>query len=289
MAVPRADRAGCGISGAATPMDVTIHLVALPLWLLGTLLVGAITFAAALGPLVVRRHVALERLSTNNEVAGFKFATLGVIYAVLVAFTVIVVWEKFRDAETAVTQEAGALAALYRLSDGLDPDAQARLRAELAGYIRTVVEQDWPEMARGGRSVDATRALTAVYRAVLAYEPSSLRGGAVLAEALDQLDLVTQARRQRLGLATGVVPGVVWLVLFGGAILTIAFTFFFGTENLRAQVWMTAVLALVISTSLLVVVAIDHPFTGSVRVTAEPLEAVLEAFGGGPASGSVVR
>jgi hypothetical protein len=52
---------------------------------------------------------------------------------------------------------------------------------------------------------------------------------------------------------------------------------------------MTAVLALVASTSLLVVVAFDRPFTGSIRAAAEPLEAVLDAFGEGPGSGSVIR
>jgi hypothetical protein len=64
------------------------------------------------GPVLMRHRVGLERLTSNNEIAGFKFATVGVIYAVLLAFAVIVVWEKFRDAETAVLQEAGASATL---------------------------------------------------------------------------------------------------------------------------------------------------------------------------------
>ena len=58
----------------------------------------------------MRYRIGLERLTSNNEIAGFKFATVGVIYAVLLAFAVIVAWEKFSDAETAVIQEAGASA-----------------------------------------------------------------------------------------------------------------------------------------------------------------------------------
>lgn len=270
-------------------MGVTLYLAALPLWASGLLLVGGTTLAAILGPLVVRRYVMVERLSTNNEVAGFKFATLGVIYAVLLAFAVIAVWEKFDAAEDAVTQEASALTSLYRLSEGLDPTARDRLHADLARYVRIVVADDWPAMARGGASRDATRALTELYRAALAHEPSNLRDAALLTEMLDQLNQVTQARRRRLGLASGIVPGVIWLVLFVGAVLTIAFTFFFGTVNLRAQVLMSAMLALAISLSLFVVVSIDHPFTGPVRVTAEALRVVLEDFGEGSASSSVAR
>ena len=43
---------------------------------------------------MVRERVALHKLRANNEVAGFKFATVGVLYAVLLAFAVLVVWEK---------------------------------------------------------------------------------------------------------------------------------------------------------------------------------------------------
>jgi len=270
-------------------MDVTTHFVVLPLWLSGLLLVGGTTLVATFGPMLVRRYVALERLSTNNEVAGAKFQTLGTIYAVLLAFAVITVWEKFHDAEAAVTQEAGAVTALYRLSRSLDPDARARVQGELARYLRIVVADDWPAMARGKRSRDATGALSGIYDAVLADEPSNSRGEAVLAAMLDQLDQVTQARRTRLSLASGIVPGAVWLVLFVGAVLTVVFTFFFGTANLRAQTWMTAMLTLMLAMSLLIVMLLDHPFAGDVRVTAEALERVLEDFGGGPPSGSGAR
>ena len=72
-------RPGYDISGAVAPMDVTTHFVVLPLWLSGLLLVGGTTLVATFGPMLVRRYVALERLSTNNEVAGAKFQTLGTI------------------------------------------------------------------------------------------------------------------------------------------------------------------------------------------------------------------
>lgn len=67
----------------------------------------------------MRRYVTLERLTANNEVAGFKFAVIGVLYAVLLAFAIIVVWEKFTDAGNIVAREAGAATNVYRLSYGM--------------------------------------------------------------------------------------------------------------------------------------------------------------------------
>jgi hypothetical protein len=42
----------------------------------------------------------------------------------------------------------------------------------------------------------------------------------------------------------GIVPGIIWVVLFGGAVVTIGFTLFFGTVNLRAQTMLTGALSL---------------------------------------------
>lgn len=250
----------------------------LPLWISGVLLVGLTSLLAMFGPVMVRRHVTLERLSTNNEVAGFKFATVGVLYAVLLAFVVIIVWEKFSEAEVAVVQEAGAAATIYRLADGMGPESGGRLRESLTGYVRSTIEQDWPAMQQGGSSNAAKRALDATYNTLLTFNPQTLRDAALLTEILNQLDHVTQARRTRLVLASGIVPGILWLVLFGGAILTVAFTFFFGTENLRAQVMMTGMLSALIFLGLLVIIAIDHPFTGTVKVEPHALSLVLEDF-----------
>ncbi|MGA9848682.1 MAG: hypothetical protein WBQ45_13705, partial [Roseiarcus sp.] len=80
--------------------------------------------------------VGVEKLVQNNEIAGFKFATVGVIYAVLLAFAVIVVWEKFSTAENAVDQEAAAVAALLRYAEGKEPAAVA-LRDSVTAYAKT--------------------------------------------------------------------------------------------------------------------------------------------------------
>lgn len=77
-----------------------------PLWILGAIALVA-TLIVMCGTISIRRWIGLERLSSNNEVAGFKFATIGVLYAVLLGFAVIVVWQRFNDAENTVAQEAG--------------------------------------------------------------------------------------------------------------------------------------------------------------------------------------
>ncbi len=73
-----------------------MFLTLLPVWLSGLILVGVPTLLAVGAQVLLRRRLGLERLRSNNEVAGFKFAAVGVLYAVLLAFAVIVVWERFQ-------------------------------------------------------------------------------------------------------------------------------------------------------------------------------------------------
>jgi hypothetical protein len=249
-----------------------------PLWVFAVVLV-VLTALSMCGPYMIRRRVELERLRTNNEVAGFKFATVGVLYAVLLAFAIIVVWQKFDDADSAVAREAGAAANIYRLSYGMGEPSRTSLRDHMSAYLHAVIDGDWPAMAHGGESDAATQALNAIYNTLLADHSADRSGTVVMTEILEELNQVTSARRERLVMSTGVVPGILWLVLFGGAALTISFTFFFGTENVRAQALMTGILSLLILGGLLIIIAVDYPFTGPVRVDPAPLELVLTDFG----------
>ena len=255
-----------------------------PIWLAGLLLVGLTTGLAMLGPFLVRRYVPLETLTANNEVAGFKFAVVGVLYAVLLAFAIVVVWEKFDNADSIVAREAGAATNVYRLSYGVAEAPAAALRARLNAYLAATISDDWPAMEHANESSAARVALDAVYGSILVSLTPQGRDSALVAEILHQLDVITQERRARIAAADGTVPGVIWPVLFGGAAVTVGFTFFFGAQNLPAQSLMTGLLSVVIFSGLLIVVLIDRPFSGAVTVKPDALAKVLAEFGTTPAT-----
>lgn len=260
-----------------------MFLTTLPTWQAAILIVGVPTILAVMGPYIVRRFVRLDQLKANNEIAGFKFATVSVLYAVLLAFVVIVVWQKFNDAENVVSQEAAATATIYRISTDLPGDHGLHLRGALNGYLRAVIEHEFAAMAGGRASNEAKLALDKLYAEFLEVNVTAPGDVATYSELLRLLDRVTQLRRARLFASTGVVPGVLWVTLIIGALGTLGFTLFFGTPNIRAQAMMTAVLSVLLFCGLLIVISFDHPFSGSVRILPEPLSAVLEDFSTLPA------
>src|SRR5262245_30715392 len=98
------------------------------LWIAAVVLLIPTTIFAMCGPVIVRRYIPLEQLRSNNEVAGFKFAAIGVFYAVLLGFAILVVWERFNKAYNEVANEASAAATVFKLTTGLDASHGAAVR-----------------------------------------------------------------------------------------------------------------------------------------------------------------
>ena len=68
-------------------MPLLRALNTIPLWsLIGVLLALFEPYSVGL-MLLARRKWGIDRLKLNNEVAGFKFSVIGVLYAVLLAKT----------------------------------------------------------------------------------------------------------------------------------------------------------------------------------------------------------
>ena len=74
---------------------------------------------------MVQRLVPAKLRAQQNDVAGFIYAVVGVVYAVLLALVVIAVWEQFERARETVESEANAVAEIFWLGHRLpEPEGQ---------------------------------------------------------------------------------------------------------------------------------------------------------------------
>jgi hypothetical protein len=244
--------------------------------LLGLLIVGASVILAHIGLKLVRRKVPLEILQSHHEVAGFIIGVMGAVYAVLLAFVVVAVWSQFEDANTMVAREANQLSDLSRMAQGFPVAVRGRVQESLKGYVRVAIDEDWPIMASGQASQQPHPVVDNLWQTYREIEPQTPRENALYAASLERLNELSDSRRMRLHASRNDLPLVVRILLWGGGFMTLAFTYFFGVKNVRSQALMTAALAIVLSFVLFLIVALDNPFHGSVRVTPEPLENALK-------------
>ena len=245
-------------------------------WLLGVLIVGLSVLLAHVGLRLVRRRVPLNVLETQHEVAGFIIGVLGAIYAVLLAFVVVAVWDQFGDAKVVVTTEANQLNDLARMAQGFPAPMQARVMDGLKAYGQSVIEDEWKAMALGEASVKTQTAMDNLWQLFREVEPQTNRENALYAQSLDRLNEMSDNRRLRVHASKDDIPAVIQILLWGGGLLIIAFTYFFGVKSIRSQALMTAALAVEVAFLLFLVVALDNPFHGYLRLSPEPMQHALE-------------
>ncbi len=237
----------------------------------------AIAFSVS-GLILSRLFIPVHKLKLHNDIAGFIFTTLGVTYAVLLAFAVIVVWQDFDRTNINVSNESNYLADLYRDSEGFDKSFRDKSRAAIDEYAKAIVVEEWPLLAKGERSDHVQTLSTKVWKLYAGYKPKTITEQIFFKEALSKKNAEGELRRQRImDSRTGLHP-VLWFVLIFGGITTIAFTFFFGTENFGAQIIMTSMLATLIALILFTIMVLDYPFTGSVRILPEAFIANLQCL-----------
>jgi len=261
--------------------DNSLALTLLPLlhglhlWVVGLfMLVVAEIYAVGL-MLLTRYHYGPDRLKLNNEVAGFKFAVVGVFYAVMLAFVVIAVWEDYSDTENAVRDEAKAAVDLYHVAQAI-PDQGDDIQTGVLRYVDSVRAKAWDSMALGERNAEVAKELRALNEAVLALTPNNEKEEVLFHHALDLVTVMADSRNERLDSANGSVPGVLWFVLVVGGLITLGYPAFFAASNVGAQVLMTASLAALVALSLLLALAFDFPFTGNPHISREPFAEALQ-------------
>ena len=117
--------------------------------LYGVLVVGGVCLLALIGFELVQRLVPAVSRQRHNDVAGFIYAALGVIYAVLLALVVIAVWEEYELASETVEREANAAADIFWLADQLPEDRGTHVQVLVRSYAEEVVHREWPLMEQG--------------------------------------------------------------------------------------------------------------------------------------------
>jgi hypothetical protein len=249
----------------------------IPAPLLGILIIGAFVLASGAGLWLTRKWVRPPSLS-HNDLAGFLYAVIGVIYAVLLGMTAVAAWDDYQSIKRTTILEANALANLTHGLEGYPEPARSQLQARTRQYLRSVIHDEWDAMHQAQHSPQTQQAADDLIRNWVRFQPRT-QGEAVLFErCLDQIHLFLDQRQLRLNAAHEGLDLLMWGVLLFGACLTIGFSYFFWAENLWLHTLMTCSLAALIGVIVTWIVLLDHPLWGHIRIPPDAFERVLNQF-----------
>lgn len=224
------------------------------------------TVAAIAAHSIVRRRVGYERLAHHNDVTGYVFSAVGVIYAVVLGFVVVIVWQKYDGTVQNTQSEVAGIADVYRTVGGFPDPQRSHIRGEVKRYITWVVHDEWPAIQTGHNPSKISPLLEHVGGDITYFEPKTPGQIDVHQAALAELQRAFDTRRLRIEQTSNSVPPILWFTLIVGAVATLSFSFFFGMENRGAQILMTGILAALIAMMFVVIYEFSSPLDGIMRV-----------------------
>jgi Protein of unknown function (DUF4239) len=243
------------------------------LWIfLGALLV------TGLSVYLVHRYWAHEKRREHTEVAGFIFAGVAVLYAVLLAFVVILGWETLNGAHATTYTEADQLSNIYWIARSLPAPQGPAIEGLALKYAHTVIDREWPLMNEGKTSPKAQDLLTQIRADAFRFSPRTRQQQVLYEQVVVSVNGLTAARRDRLDAMTEEVPEPIWVALIAGAVITIGFCLLFGLKNLAVHIGMVLAIAALITISLILIKDMQYPFAGNPHVGPEAFEVFLRSI-----------
>jgi len=244
-------------------------------------IVSAITtFLSLAGLYLVRRKYSAEVLKENHEVAAIIFNAFGLFYGVLVAFVVFATWNGYDEATKNLQMEASEALDIFHTAETFPESPRKIIQQGVRNYISEVYNDEVPKMAEGDLQLYSGGAHNSLRVLFAQVDTSSIPNRELYGEGLRCLNNLAQYRRMRIFAGNDTVPPVIWLVLLVGGVFAVSYTFFFGMKNIRAQYLITTTLTVTVTSILYLVYVLDHPFTGTSRVSLQPLTQATAAMQG---------
>jgi len=239
-------------------------------------IVSAITSSLALfGLHLVRKKYSADVLKENHEVAAIIFNAFGLFYGVMVAFVVFVTWNGYDDATKNLQLEASEALDIFHSAESFPDPAKKIIQRALQHYLAAVYNDELQRMAEGEISLNAHGAHANLRTLFSQMDATSIPNRELYAESLRCLNNLAQYRRLRIFAGNDTIPPVIWLVLLVGGLFAVSYTFFFGMKSIKAQYLLTTTLTVMISSILFLIYVLDHPFTGTSKVSLEPLRQAM--------------
>jgi hypothetical protein len=239
-------------------------------WVVAIVVIGVWTGLSLLGLVIFNKFSSAEHRHKDTETVGLTYAIVAVVYAVLIGFIVVNVFESSAKGDEIATTEANQLSNLKLDSVGLSTEESALIRASVNKYLDIVIEKEWPSQQAGKLDEEVFQPgwtqLSTLSMQLASYEPTTAGQGVTKGAMLAVMDQVVEARRNRIEAAGDHVPDVIWQILLLAGAIAVVYTYLFGAHSFKIHLAITGLIAATISLVFVLIIALDYPFRGEVSV-----------------------
>lgn len=241
-----------------------------------TCIIGGAFIGIFLRAMLPQRHLTDE--SRNMVTIGMGIvATMG---ALAVGLMIQGAQENFRDQRSDLIEMSAKIVLLDKLLADYGPEA-AGARATLRSSVRLTINRFWPRDGSDGAGLDLLSGPDTVYGKILSLAPHADRESSLRDEALSLTYDLAQARYSLVMGQSRSIPGAFMIVIGIIVFWFVAIFFSFGLyAPSNATVVTTLIIsALSVSLALFLIMELNRPFDGILRMPSAPLVEALDHIG----------
>lgn len=225
---------------------------------------------------LTRNRLKQDRLLENHDVSGFIYNAVCVVYAVLIAFVVFVIWSDLEKTHSKIEGEANNLLNLYYDAYAYPDSIKKEIQTTIRDYVAEVTRDEWKSLAEGQPDEEARKTFIKLNRIFLSIKSDQVANTEVLSISLNNMKEVREFRRHRILSSKQNMPDILWLVLILSAVIIVAFTFLFSVKEVWQNNVMTAFLVFVNVLVLYLIYVLDNPFKGYDAIKPEAFQPLID-------------
>ncbi len=216
--------------------------------------------------------------TASHSLAGIApplFGVVGLLFGLLTGFLASALGALHIQAARAVIAEPTALYECRPLSVASISDMTS-IRDALREYVRSEIQDEWPQMMDSGRSAKTESAFGNLLREVADPKNAQDSGAAVHNALMNAVSRAGQARSQRLAISTDSTNTVKWITVLILAAITQVSIGLVHVEKPRAQIAAIALFTSALVVALGLMAMQEWPFTGPLQVSPAPFREILD-------------
>jgi hypothetical protein len=232
----------------------------------GSIIISIIIF------LIVKQFTQINVLKRHHDLAGYIIGVFGVLYSVLLGYTLVALEEHHGQIIALIDEEAYIINDLFNSTMTFPEKSRIEIQEKIKTYVESVMQEEWPTMYIKLENKTTHNKLQDIWQAFYNFQPKSEQDKIWFSKCIDLLNEVNTARLHRIHWeGIGFFP---WLTLLIGALILTTFLFFFGTENLIAHLVLNSLFIGYFAFTLYIVYILNNPFLSPIKVMPKAFEYV---------------
>ncbi len=247
----------------------------LPDWALILIFITVAVIIGVGGELLVRTRLPGWRAEASSQSILAVSAIAMTFFALVLALVVVDLYTSYKDASAGVTAEANSLIKIIQDADAFPPENENAIKDAVHRYVTEVRDHEFPALRQGNEDPQSLARLLGISVALRSYTPETQTQVSFYDSAVSQVNDLIADRDTRVSDADSAVPGALIALLFVLSAISFVTVVFLKVHQPGLDILLVLAISLIIGLGLATVLILEYPFSGSIAVSSDPLQQVL--------------